>query len=75
MNTLHPATGVIGLGAMGSGVARSLLRAGFATHVCDARAAAVESFTADGAAGCANPAEPGRTVRRGDQRGGRCRAD
>ncbi|MFM0072042.1 NAD(P)-dependent oxidoreductase [Paraburkholderia sediminicola] len=57
MNTLHPVTGVIGLGAMGSGVARSLLRAGFATHVCDTRAAAVESFTVDGATGCANPAE------------------
>ncbi len=29
--------GVIGLGAMGMGVARSLLRAGFAVHACDVR--------------------------------------
>ena len=30
--------GVIGLGAMGNGVARSLLRAGFKVHACDLRA-------------------------------------
>lgn len=29
--------GVIGLGAMGLGVARSLLRAGFRAHACDVR--------------------------------------
>ena len=29
--------GVIGLGAMGKGVAQSLLRAGFEVHVCDVR--------------------------------------
>ncbi len=33
----HPAVGVIGAGAMGMGVVRSLLRAGFATHVRDIR--------------------------------------
>ena len=29
--------GVIGLGAMGGGAARSLLRAGFSVRVCDTR--------------------------------------
>ena len=28
--------GVIGLGAMGLGIARSLLRSGFKVHACDA---------------------------------------
>jgi L-threonate 2-dehydrogenase len=36
-SAVHPAVGVIGAGAMGMGVVRSLLRAGFATHVRDIR--------------------------------------
>ena len=40
--------GVIGLGSMGGGVARSLLRAGFATHVCDARPEVVQAFVERG---------------------------
>jgi putative dehydrogenase len=51
--------GVIGLGAMGLGVARSLLRAGFRVHACDLRSAVLESFAADGGIACANPAELG----------------
>jgi putative dehydrogenase len=51
--------GVIGLGAMGLGVARSLLRAGFRVHACDLRSAVLESFAADGGVACANPAELG----------------
>ena len=35
-----PAIGVIGLGAMGRGMAGSLRRAGYAVHVCDVRAEA-----------------------------------
>lgn len=35
--------GVIGLGAMGLGVARSLLRAGFRTHACDVRKDVLDS--------------------------------
>jgi L-threonate 2-dehydrogenase len=51
--------GVIGLGSMGGGVARSLLRAGFVTHVCDARPDVVQSFAGEGAIACATPAEIG----------------
>jgi putative dehydrogenase len=51
--------GVIGLGSMGGGVARSLLRAGFETRVCDARPDVVKSFVGEGAIGCASPAEMG----------------
>jgi putative dehydrogenase len=51
--------GVIGLGAMGLGVARSLLRAGFRVHACDLRSALLESFAADGGIACASPAELG----------------
>ena len=40
--------GVIGLGAMGSGMATSLRRAGFEVHVCDARAEVARTFAAAG---------------------------
>ena len=52
--------GVIGLGAMGLGMARSLRRAGFNVHVCDVRAEAAQAFAADGGVACANPAELAR---------------
>ncbi|MBL8386039.1 MAG: NAD(P)-dependent oxidoreductase [Burkholderiales bacterium] len=48
--------GVIGLGAMGRGMAASLRRAGFAVHVCDIRAEAAEEFVRDGGVACASPA-------------------
>jgi 3-hydroxyisobutyrate dehydrogenase len=48
--------GVIGLGAMGLGVARSLLRRGFATHACDVRKDALAAFAAEGGVPCATPA-------------------
>ncbi len=51
--------GVIGLGAMGLGVARSLLRAGFRTHACDLRKNVLEAFAAEGGIACATPAELG----------------
>jgi 3-hydroxyisobutyrate dehydrogenase len=51
--------GVIGLGAMGFGVARSLLRAGFAVHACDVRAQVLETFASEGGIACATPAELG----------------
>ncbi|MFP5406883.1 MAG: L-threonate dehydrogenase [Gammaproteobacteria bacterium] len=41
--------GVIGLGAMGFGVARSLLRAGFEVHACDVRLSVLEALAVDGA--------------------------
>ncbi len=51
--------GVIGLGAMGLGVARSLLRAGFHTHACDVRREVLAGFAAEGGIACATPAELG----------------
>ncbi|WJF92096.1 NAD(P)-dependent oxidoreductase [Paraburkholderia bonniea] len=51
--------GVIGLGAMGLGVARSLLRAGFQVHACDVREAVLQGFVAEGGIGCDSPAELG----------------
>ena len=51
--------GVIGLGAMGMGVARSLLRAGFAVHAYDVKKPALDAFAAEGGLACASPAELG----------------
>jgi putative dehydrogenase len=48
---------VIGLGAMGRGMADSLRRAGYLVHVCDVRPEVVQAFVADGGVGCAHPAE------------------
>lgn len=52
--------GVIGLGAMGLGVARSLLRAGFSVHACDVRDSVLDAFVAEGGVRCASPAELGK---------------
>ena len=49
--------GLIGLGAMGRGMAGSLRRAGYAVHVFDVRPEAVQAFTADGGTGCTSPAD------------------
>ncbi|WP_240635910.1 L-threonate dehydrogenase [Caldimonas tepidiphila] len=49
--------GLIGLGAMGLGMARSLRRAGHHVHVCDVRADAAQAFAAEGGVACASPAE------------------
>jgi L-threonate 2-dehydrogenase len=49
--------GLIGLGAMGRGIAQSLRRAGYLVHVCDVRPEAVQAFVAEGGVGCAHPAE------------------
>ncbi|KQT11382.1 L-threonate dehydrogenase [Ramlibacter sp. Leaf400] len=49
--------GLIGLGAMGQGMARSLLRAGHAVAVHDLRREAVEALVGDGATGCDSPAK------------------
>jgi putative dehydrogenase len=52
-----PAVGVIGLGAMGRGMAASLRRAGHDMHVCDVRAEAASAFAAEGGKGHATPAD------------------
>lgn len=44
--------GLIGLGAMGAGMASSLRRAGYNVHVYDIRPEAVSAFTADGGVAC-----------------------
>jgi len=49
--------GVIGLGAMGKGMAASLRRAGYTVHVCDARPGAATEFAVDGGVACNTPAE------------------
>ncbi len=52
--------GLVGLGAMGRGMAASLRRAGFDVHVCDVRAEAAEAFAAEGGTACATPADLAR---------------
>ena len=52
--------GLIGLGAMGKGMASSLRRAGYLVHVFDVRPEAVSQFTAEGGVGCASPADVAR---------------
>ena len=49
--------GLIGLGAMGSGMAGSLRRAGADVHVCDARDGVAAAFAAQGGTACKTPAE------------------
>jgi 3-hydroxyisobutyrate dehydrogenase len=52
--------GVIGLGAMGSGMARSLRRHGHTVRVFDVRADAAQAFAADGGVACATLIELAR---------------
>ena len=54
---MKPAVGVIGLGAMGSGMAGSLRRAGFDLRVFDVLAAAAADFARGGGLACASAAE------------------
>jgi L-threonate 2-dehydrogenase len=49
--------GLIGLGAMGGGMARSLRRAGHEVHVVDVRAEVAQAFAADGGVACDAPAQ------------------
>ena len=49
--------GVVGLGAMGAGMAGSLRRAGHAVHVFDVRTDAAQAFAAQGGTVCASPAD------------------
>ena len=52
--------GLIGLGAMGSGMAQSLRRAGHAPFVFDVRSEVASAFAAQGGTACASPAELAR---------------
>ena len=49
--------GVVGLGAMGAGIAATLRRNGFQVHACDVRPGAAAAFAAEGGVACATPAE------------------
>jgi 3-hydroxyisobutyrate dehydrogenase len=49
--------GLIGLGAMGNGMAGSLRRHGCNVHVFDVRAEATQAFAAQGGVACSSPAE------------------
>lgn len=49
--------GVIGLGAMGSGMAGSLRRYGCMVHVFDVRTHVAQAFAAEGGVACTSPAE------------------
>ena len=51
--------GVIVLGAMGFGVAHSLLRGGFDTRACDVRPEVLKRFESEGGIACADPAALG----------------
>lgn len=49
--------GLIGLGAMGLGMAQSLRRAGYNVHVFDLRHEVAANFAAEGGVSCSSPAE------------------
>lgn len=49
--------GLVGLGAMGSGMAGSLRRAGYTVYVFDVRREVAEAFAADGGVACKSAAE------------------
>ncbi|AMM24879.1 L-threonate dehydrogenase [Variovorax sp. PAMC 28711] len=51
--------GLIGLGAMGNGMAQSLRRSGHAPHVFDVRTEVADAFARDGGTACASLAELG----------------
>ena len=57
VHTQEVQVGLIGLGAMGQGMASSLRRAGYALRVYDIRAAIAEDFAQGGGLACATPAE------------------
>jgi putative dehydrogenase len=57
MSSQGIAVGVIGLGAMGKGMAGSLRRSGYSVYVADVRKEAADEFVKDGGVACSSPAE------------------
>ncbi|KAB7575675.1 NAD(P)-dependent oxidoreductase, partial [Verminephrobacter sp. Larva24] len=47
--------GIVGLGAMGAGIAQTLRANGYAVHVCDLRPGVATAFAAQGGVACNNP--------------------
>ena len=58
-NISPPTVGLVGLGAMGLGMAQSLRRAGHAPHVFDLRREVAQDFARDGGTACETLAELG----------------
>ena len=56
-DTAMPRVGLIGLGAMGAGMAGSLRRAGYAPYVFDIRPGVAQAFARDGGTACASVVE------------------
>ena len=54
--------GVIGLGSMGLGVARTLLKKGFEVHAFDVRPEVTKAFAKEGGVAAKSPAEVGRNA-------------
>jgi len=54
--------GVIGLGSMGLGVAKTLVTKGFEVHACDVRPEVVAAFAKEGGVAAASPAALGSAV-------------
>jgi 3-hydroxyisobutyrate dehydrogenase len=57
MSSQKTSVGVIGLGAMGKGMAGSLRRAGYALYVADVRKEVADEFVKEGGIACSSPAE------------------
>jgi L-threonate 2-dehydrogenase len=57
---MKPVVGIVGLGAMGLGIARSVRRAGFGVRVFDLRSEVAAAFAGDGGTACASAAELAR---------------
>ncbi|CAM2162016.1 putative L-threonate dehydrogenase [Paraburkholderia sacchari] len=53
---MRRSVGVIGLGAMGQGVADNLIKAGFTVYGCDLRREVLDAFAARGGKACTSPA-------------------
>ena len=56
---MKPTVGLIGLGAMGKGMAQSLRRAGHPPHVFDVRSEAAQAFATEGGTACNSLSELG----------------
>ncbi|MCO5396849.1 NAD(P)-binding domain-containing protein [Ralstonia sp. 21MJYT02-11] len=56
-STAGRTVGVIGLGAMGLGIAKTLRHNGYTVYACDARPGAAAEFAKEGGVACASPAE------------------
>ena len=54
---MQTVAGVIGLGAMGNGIAQTLRRAGYQVRVCDVRPQAAQAFAKDGGVACDSPSD------------------